>query len=306
MASAVEADDDAALFAEGGVSGSSAILGLGKTIASGVRGSGGPGGANGVEGFGTGASAAGVFGLSALHGVAGQATDAAAGFGVYGVSDGAAVTVTAGGVHGEGLADGVGVFGEAVDGYGGLFTANGDRPTVFLTARTTDPTATASGALWHRTNRGLSTFQQGVARLLWHTAGGPGTAWDSAEMNNVGATVDENEFVVMTCTLNGADTPVVAGIVWIFVTMEIGRTSGSSSEFYIQIGDDTNTDYPIQTTVPLFQPGTATMFERNVVYLIPFQLNGIGITQFSTTIKSTVAGEDINYRNAAMAVIGVF
>ena len=300
QAMSLEADDDAALFADGGVAGSAAVLAVGKVTAVGVRGSGGPGGANGVEGIGTGSASSGVSGLAEQRGVSGTATDAADGFGVYGVSAAAATTL-AGGVYGEGLGDGTGVFGESSDGYGGLFTADGDRPPLFLTSRITDPTSTLTGGLWHRFSRGLSTYVANLPRLLWHTAGGAAIVWD---YDQGPSTANDSPDTILTCTLTGADSPVVAGTVWIMVTVEVGRTSGTP-DATIEIRDSTAGVSFITDTIPLFQTAGAGVFERTATYIIPRPVS-VGNRTFIVNIGSSAAGSDINWRNAAMAIIGVF
>lgn len=297
-----EADDDAAIFAEGGVTSSAAILALGKVNAVGLRASGGPSGANGVEGVGTGSTFAGTYGVAAQYGAQGLATDTVDGFGVFGQSA-VLATVQAGGVMGEGRNDGTGVFGVAADGYGGLFAASGSRPTVFLSSRGSDPTSTVTGGIWNRSTLGLSMFVANVARRIWHTAGGATIAWNS---DFGGGTVDDTADIIVQCTASGANAPVGAGTVWILAVVEVGRNSGAPGpDMVIQVGSTTDGVFPISNTVQLFQASGASVFERHVFYIVPYPVTA-GSHTFEVNIRSTIAGQDLNWRSAAMAVIGVF
>lgn len=297
----LDAADDAALFCDGGVTGSAAILAVGKLDAAGIRGSGGPSGANGVEGFGTGTTSAGVFGLADQYGVSGLCTDAVDGFGVYGESDNAA-GLGGGGVFGNAMNNGIGVFGQSVDGYGGMFTADGARQTVFMTPRIADPSSTLTGGFWNRTTRGISTFVANVARLVWHSAGGAAatSAWDAGP-----GTADGTTGVVLTCTLSAADSPVVAGTVWLLFSVEIGRTSGTPNAL-VEVGDATAPDFYVQDTIQLFQTAGAGVYERHVSYVIPYPLPATGNRTFTATLLSNTPGDDINYRRMGLTVIGVF
>lgn len=300
-----EADDDAAIYAEGGVTSSAAILAVGKVDAVGLRASGGPSGANGIEGVGTGTTFAGVYGVADQYGVWGLGTDTVDGFGVLGQSAFLA-TVQAGGVMGEGRNDGTGVFGVAADGYGGLFTASGSRPTVFLSSRGADPTSTVTGGIWNRTTLGLSMFVANVARRIWHTAGGASIGWDS---DLAGGVVDTTQTDILTVTLSAADAPLTTGTVWILVTMEVGRNAAGVAALEFQISDVTKPEVIVDNTtlgsgtMPLLVSGP--LYERTVAFVVPYILPTSGSRTFTTTIFSSTA-VDVQYRNAAMAVIGVF
>src|SRR5690606_19909826 len=218
-----EADADVAVAAEGGVTGTGAVVGLGKADAYGGHFTGGPDGADGAVGIGTNASA-GVGGEAEDTGVIGEATDTG-GTGVRGVTA-AAATNNAAGVRGVGLGNGNGVVAIAVsDGYGVYAQASGSRPALFLETRSDDPSSTTLGGIWARTSQGIKAFIAGVARHLWHTAGGAAIAWDS---DLTGDTVDDEPDAILSCTISGADAPLVTGTVWILAAIEVGRHTGTA------------------------------------------------------------------------------
>ncbi len=306
MALRLEASDDAGLYVDGGVTSSAAILAVGKDDAAGIRGSGGPSGGNGVEGIGTGSNTAGVFGLADQYGVSGLSTNATSGFGVYGESDNAA-GLGGGGVYGNGQNLGSGVFGESVDGYGGLFTADGARQTVFMSSRISDPTQTLTGGLWNRQTLGLSTFVANTARRVWHTAGGAGIAMASSI---AGGTVDSTPTVVATATMTGANAPVAAGgTVWLMVTAEVGRNAAGAADLELQVTDITQGVVIIDNTtvgdgvIPLFQDGPT--YEKFVTLIVPWPVDAAGTRSFTLTLASSTA-VDLQYRNVGFAVLGVF
>src|SRR5690606_28408653 len=126
---------------------------------------------------------------------------------------------------------------------------------------------TTLGGIWARTSQGIKAFIAGVARHLWHTAGGAAIAWDS---DLTGDTVDDEPDAILSCTISGADAPLVTGTVWILAAIEVGRHTGTA-DLEIEIGDSTASNFPIQDTARLFQAaGGAGFYERTLFYLVPY------------------------------------
>lgn len=296
-----EAFADAAIFAEGGVPSSAAILALGKSTAAGVRGSGGPGGANGVEGNATGTGTAGVWGLGSSIGTQGTATDDSLGVGVYGLSALAGGPFAAG-VQGQGRGDAKGGDFLAEDGYGVAIAAPGERAHILMAGRNTDPSNVSAGVLWHRTSQGIKTFVAGVVRFLWHTAGGAAAAWDYS----ASGVVDDTGGAACTCTLTGANSPVVTGTVMLIAVVEVGRNSGTPNVVATLFDNTVPVAVVGPDTVRLYQAAGVGVYEKFIVYVYPRLLPSAGDRTFSLELKSDTAGEDINYRNAGLFAVGVF
>lgn len=301
--------------------------------AAGVVASGGAGGGEGVRATGTGAAAGvlavggtGAAGVDALGEVGVDClTTSVSGSALRAISHAAATTGSAIYAIGQAAGDGVVVLatgsgtgfrantgsGPAADltasgaANAARFDAAGTKPTTVHVARASDPTVHEDGGIWYRDNIGLSTRREGHTRRVCDTAGGMvcASAW-----NNVGGTVNDSTLnTILTLSLTGANAPAVVGTVLIRVAVEVGRNSGTPN-CTLEVWDDTA---PVNVAgflnpVALYQAAGVGVFERHLLFEVPWLLPAAGARTFSVRLFSSTPAALINWRNAGASVLGVF
>lgn len=253
-----------------------------------------------------------------------------AGAGVRGETP-AAATSAAAGVIGVATASGVGVVGTTVNGKGGSFAASGTgdgvvattvsgnagdfscsgngnaarfdaagtKPTTVHVPRAADPSSNEDGGMWYRDNVGMKVRREGVTRTLCDSAGGSAFA---AAGPSAGFVTD-TPTVILSAALSGANAPVASGTVMIRVSLEIGRASGTP-DAKIEISKNGGSIIVGSAeTITMFH-GTG-IYERFLSFEVPYAVTAGAIT-IDVTLYSTVAGQNVNYRNAGISVSGVY
>jgi len=291
------------------------VLGSSSTAAEAVSGANSSTG-SGVKGTSTGGSGVRGEGPIGMHAKGTSTT----GDGLYAETAIAATNVAAA-IRARPTADATGVDSMSVTGPAGVFNGlgsgadgiqcisgsaraayfdgNNTKCTTVHKPATGDPSSPEDGGMWYRDNVGMKVRREGVTRTLCDSPGG--SAFCSAGPPSTGTVTDAGSNI-RTATFAGADIPAVAGKVIIRFTAEIGRDAGTPNA-QIQLTHQ-GVVSPVDEIIQLFQ--AAGTYERHIAYEVEYTLPGAGAATFLANLKSTDAGDDINYRNCCLTVTGVY
>lgn len=193
-------------------------------------------------------------------------------------------------------------------GHAGTFSAGGTRATVRLDPRSTNPATILEGGLWSRQDQGLLAHiaKNGGGAALRHLFDTAGGMCFAAAFELGPGTVDAQTTIV-TATMTGSDAPVVTGRVLIVAVIEVGRKDGVLANPLLRIFNSTDGAEVLGLTeTVMYQASGVDVFERHLVYIIPYDLPTAGNHTFFIELTSSNPGDEVNWRNAGLAIVGVF
>lgn len=178
------------------------------------------------------------------------------------------------------------------------FNGNGTKCTTVHNPESADPSSPEDGGMWYRDNVGHKVRREGVTRTLYDTAGGMAYA---AAKNLTGGTVTSVQTTILSAAFAGANVPAAGGSVIIHVSVEVGRNSGAPNA-NIEISDGV---VIVSADVQLYHTAGASAFERTISFDFPYTIPA-GARTFELSLWSDTPGNNINWRNAGMTIVGVY
>lgn len=195
------------------------------------------------------------------------------------------------------------------NGPAATLVAAGNSPTAVIGARASNPATIIEGGLWTRQNQGLLAHiaKNGGAAAVRHLFDTAGGMCFGANFEDGPGVVDGLSPVV-SVMLDGDNAPVAVGAILIVAAVEVGRTDPLDTQaVQLQvIVNGSAISLGTQNTFKMFQPGGVAVYERHIVYIVPHVLAAPGDQSIEVRLQSDPNGSDTAWRNAGLAVLGVF